>query len=400
MSKEKFETVLDYGSSKLRIGIIDKNFPKNKFFLDQKIIDDSNIDEFNFENYDQKIYKLIKKAEKKSNSYLNDIHLMIDTEFFFCIDIALKKIFNNRLVKSKDIKNLLNILNSLIKNHYPKYKIIHFIVTRIIIDKKEFNNFPNNINCEELIIEVKFICLPSHIVNQLSENFKSNFLSIKKIYCTSYIKSYCIKDYFDKYENKFFFDIGYERSCLVLYCDNKIKLIKFFPLGGNHVTKDISKIFKISMAEAEKIKKNLNSLDITFSNQSDEKNSISITSHLKNILDKNIDSELLKRVVFARIDEIINFIFKDMDYSYLIKNNQSSVLVFTGEGSKILNKNSIFLDDKFNYFNEINFFDENSTLVCDSGYKFITMDKPHEISVVPKKIGKYGFFEKIFNYFK
>ena len=50
MSKEKFETVLDYGSSKLRIGIIDKNFPKNKFFLDQKIVDDSRIDEFNFEN--------------------------------------------------------------------------------------------------------------------------------------------------------------------------------------------------------------------------------------------------------------------------------------------------------------------------------------------------------------
>ena len=76
------------------------------------------------------------------------------------------------------------------------------------------------------------------------------------------------------------------------------------------------------------------------------------------------------------------------------------MLIFTGEGSKILNKNSIFLDEKFNYFNEINFFDENSTLVCDSGYKFITTDKPYEISVVPKKIGKYGFFEKVFNYFK
>ena len=400
MSKEKFETVLDYGSSKLRIGIIDKNFPKNKFFLDQKLIEESSTDEFNFENYDQKIYKLIKKAEKKSNSYLNDINLLIDTENFFCIDIALKKIFNNRLVKSKDIKNLLNVTNSLIKNHYSNYKIIHFIVTRIVIDKKEFNNFPENINCEELIIEVKFICLPTDIVNQLSENFKSNFLSIKKIYCASYIKSYCIKDYFDQYENKFFFDIGYEKSCLVVYCENKIKLVKFFPLGGNHVTKDISKIFKISMIEAEKIKNNLNYSDITFSNQSDEKNSMYVGNHLKNILDKNIDSELLKRVVFARIDEIVNFIFQDIDYSYLIKNGKSSVLVFTGEGSKILNKNSIFLDEKFNYFNEINFFDENSTLVCDSAYKFITMDKPHEISVVPKKIGKYGFFEKIFNYFK
>ena len=154
------------------------------------------------------------------------------------------------------------------------------------------------------------------------------------------------------------------------------------------------------MIEAEKIKKNLNNSNITFSNQSDEKNKMSITNHLKNILDRNIDAELLKRVVFARIDEIINFIFQGIDYSYLIKNSESSVLIFTGEGSKILNKNSIFLDEKFNYFNEINFFDENSTLVCDSGYKFITTEKPNEISVVPKKIGKYGFFEKIFNYFK
>ena len=107
--------------------------------------------------------------------------------------------------------------------------------------------------------------MPNNIVNQLLENFKSNFLSIKKIYCTSYIKSYCIKDYFDRYENKFFFDVGYEKSCLVVYCENKIKLVKFFPLGGNHVTKDIAKIFKISILEAEKIKKNLNNSNITFS---------------------------------------------------------------------------------------------------------------------------------------
>ena len=104
---------------------------------------------------------------------------------------------------------------------------------------------------------------------------------------------------------------------------------------------------------------------------------MSIKNNLKNILDKNIDFELLNKVVFARIDEIINFIFKDTNYSYLIEKNRSSALVFTGEGSKVFIKNSIILDEKFNYFNEINFFDENSTLVCDSGYKFITTDKPY-----------------------
>ena len=400
MSKEKFETVLDYGSSKLRLGIIDKTFPKNKFFLSQELIDDSNNSEFDFDINDQKVNSLIKKAEKKSNCHLNEINLMVDTQRFFSIDIGLKKIFNNRLIKPKDFQNLLNIGNSLIKNNYVNDKIIHFIVTKIVIDNKEFQNFPENIKCEELILEAKFICLPNTLVDQLSEKFKNNFLSIKKFYCTSYVKSFCIKDYFNKYENKFFFDIGYEKSCLVVYFENKIKLIKFFSLGGNHITKDISKIFKVSIVEAEKIKKNLSNSNITFSSQSEEKNIMSIKNNLKNILDKNIDFELLNKVVFARIDEIINFIFKDTNYSYLIEKNRSSALVFTGEGSKVFNKNSIILDEKFNYFNEINFFDENSTLVCESGHKFITMENPHEISVVPKKIGKYGFFEKIFNYFK
>jgi Actin-like ATPase involved in cell division len=234
----------------------------------------------------------------------------------------------------------------------------------------------------------------------LLETFKKNFLSIKKIYCGSYTKSFSLKDYFQNYENKFFFDIGYEKSCLIVYNKNQMKLIKFFPLGGNHITKDISKIFKISILDAEKIKKNLGNLDITFLDGIDEKNNFLIADYLNNILDKKIEVDLLKRVVFSRIDEIINFIFKDIDYSFVLENTEKSILVFTGEGSKILNKNSIVLDEKFNFFSEINFFDENSTIVCDSGHKFISMDRPHEINVVPKKIGKYGFFEKIFHFFK
>ena len=106
------------------------------------------------------------------------------------------------------------------------------------------------------------------------------------------------------------------------------------------------------------------------------------------------------KVIFARIDEIFDLIFKDVDYSYFFKNDKKSILIFIGEGSKILNKNSITLNEKFDYFDEINFFEENTTLVCDSGYKFIQMKNPSEISLVPKKSDKYGFFEKMFNLFK
>ena len=187
---------------------------------------------------------------------------------------------------------------------------------------------------------------------------------------------------------------------MTIYKKNNFKFIKYLDLGGNHITKDISKVFKISIIEAEKIKKKLSNLGITFSNKIDKNYNINDINLLKELSEKNIQINLLIKVIFARIDEIFDLIFKDFDYSYFFKNDKKSILIFIGEGSKILNKNSITLNEKFDYFDEINFFEENTTLVCDSGYKFIQMKNPNEISLVPKKSDKYGFFEKMFNLFK
>jgi len=396
MSKEKFETILDYGSSKLRIGTFEKDYIKNKFFLNEDL--KNNLDK---QNSSQKIHGMIKNLEKKLNTHLNEINLMIDTADFFSVDIGTKKIFDNRLVKSKDIKLLLKSINSLIKNNYPDLKIIHFIITKIVIDKKEHRSFPeDDLNFDELIFEAKFICLSNIYLDKLHKKFKEQFLSIKKIYCSSYIKSFFFKESFENYENKFFLDIGFEKSCLTIYKKNNFKLIKYLNIGGNHITKDISNVFKISIMEAEKIKKNLNKLEINFSDSEIENNNIKDLNFLNNLNHHNIQFDMLKRVVFARIDEIIKLIFKDIDYSIFVENRKKSILVFIGEGSKILNKNSITLNEKFDYFNEINIFDENTTLVCDSGYKFTLMNNPNEINLVPKKSIKYGFFERMFNFFK
>jgi len=70
-----------------------------------------------------------------------------------------------------------------------------------------------------------------------------------------------------------------------------------------------------------------------------------------------------------------------------------------GEGSKILNKNSIYLEEKFDFFKEISFFEENTLLICDSGFKFKTSKNFQEVSFLPKKPKNVGFFEKIFHFF-
>ena len=91
--------------------------------------------------------------------------------------------------------------------------------------------------------------------------------------------------------------------------------------------------------------------------------------------------------------------FKDINLLNLIGNKKNSILIFTGQGSKILNKNSIYLKQEFDYFSEINFFEESTKLICESGLNFINSINDSEVNVIPKKVKKTGFFEKLFHLF-
>ena len=379
MDKERFETFLDYGSSKIRISVFDSEYPSNIFSADEACNNNFKIEKFTLSDSDNKINKLIKNLEKKTNTHLNKINLMFDTPDFVIINIASKRKFEGRLIGSNDMKYLLQELNLLIKNSYSNLKVIHLIVTKIIINREEFFSFPNdNFNCDELILEVMFICLPNFIIEQITEKFKKKFISIKKINCSSYLKSFNYKESFNDYDKKFFLDIGYEKSSLSVYDKNKLILIKFLSLGGNNITKDISKILEITEKESENLKIN----------------------YLKSILEKKPTNKLLREIIFARVDEIINLIFKKINFNDITYKKEKSILVFTGEGSKILDKNSIYLSENFEYFDDINFIEENTSLICDSGRQFNILENPNEINIIAKKQRKFGIFEKIFSLLK
>ena len=225
-----------------------------------------------------------------------------------------------------------------------------------------------------------------------TDSFKKIHISLNKIYCSTYIKSLKYLSFFENYKYKVFLDIGYKKTCLALYENNKLLYFNNIPIGGNHITKDISQVLKIDLLESEKLKRTLHEMDITFSNISENE-----------IGDKNLNKEefkdLLNKIIYARIEEIINMSFKNNFYLNFLKNDEKSILIFTGEGSKILNKNSIYLKEEFNIFNEMNFFEENSEQICSSALKYSNSQNFEEIEIIPKKSKKSGFFEKLFYFF-
>ena len=345
------------------------------------------INNFDIKNSNEIIKDLIKSAEKKIKNHIKDINLMIDTPDMFSIDISIKKNFDGKKYSKNDINSLLNEAKSLVQKNYINKKIVHMIVKKFIFDDQEFFEVPNkDFNYNSLIIELKFICFADQVWKKLQDSFGNNHLNIDNLYCSSYVRSSSYNSLFNDFNKKVILDIGYGKSSITVFEDTRILYFNILPVGGRHITNDISILLKISQIDAEILKKSLNQSEITFENKI-------------NKIKKLESSDLSNQVIFARVDEIIKLNLADEYFNTFFQDKDSCILIFIGEGSKILNKNSIYLEEKFDFFSEISFFEENATLICDSGFSFNYLRKSQEVSFLPKIHKNKGFFEKFFNFF-
>ena len=378
MSNDKLFSILDFGSSKLRLGIF-KNYLNNSKFISE--ID--SLDNFEFKSHNEKqkqnLQDLIIKTEKEINQHMNNINVMFDCPKILFIDFSIKKDMDKIKSDNSVFKNILQEAKQIIEEKNKNYKILHIIISKYILDGIEFDNMPENIIIEEAILELKFILAPNIILDSIKELLKDNHISINNFYNSTYVKTLNYTSYFESFDIKTFIDVGYKKTSLALYKNNKLLFLDFLPIGGDHITKDISKVLKKKYNESEILKKSLIQKEVTFIN--DEQN-----------------HDLLIKIIHARIEEIIDLCFKNITDIESIK-NKKSILIFTGEGSKILSKNSIYLKEKYNIFDDLNFFEENCETICTSAFNYESSNNFSEAIIMPKKERKTGLFESFFYMF-
>ena len=391
MSKDKYSSVIDFGSSELRLGVFNENQSK-LYFNSKKIIQKNNYDE-----YLEKIKLLIRDAESKISTHLENLTVLYDSSDIFTIELSIKKKLEQKITLKDFCSSIVLEAKQLIKNSYPNKKIIHSIVKKYIINDNEFLNIPEKIfKKDSVILEIIFICLPYYQYKNVIEIFKKNNLNILSFFSSSLVKSFKYINYFKN--NKFvsFLDIGLDRTTLILFDQQRLDSLNSIPIGGNHISKDISQIMKLNIDESESLKKSFNKSEIDFSyddESSDENKDI-----VKKIIGKNISIDLLKKVVLARIEEIIKLSLKDINIRKINDKNENLNLVLIGNGSKIFNKNSFQLDNKYN-FKEINFYEENDHEICEAGLIFKEKFKEINKEKFTKYQNKMGFFQRFFNIF-
>ncbi len=380
MNKKNYFNIIDLGSSRVRLSVFDNKL--SNIFSESKNLNFNKDEIDNFNN----IQNLIKKAEKKISSHLDNIILLVDSNKLLNIQLSIQKSTDINTNVGIIYKSILMELNQLIKSNYLEYDIIHTILDSCIIDNVKHDELPKNINkIKNLKINFTIICFPRKNIELLRKNFNKYNIQILSILCTSFTKTL---SYLNKLShNKLsFMDIGWERTSIIIYENYKLKFIDTIPIGGFHITKDISKIFKIDLEEAENIKKSFNKLENEFSYKNEEKlNQISAVE----IFNKNISVDLLKKVILYRVQEII-----DLSLNKLQINLKNTDLFLIGGGSILFKNNSFYLKDK-SEFNSINYYVEQDAEICKSGLTYYLNNSV----MLEKSKKKQGLFEKFFNFF-
>ena len=382
------DTVIDFGSQNLRLGVFDQS---------SKIIYTSNIKISEFlesENLNKSLNKLIRDAEKNLSTHIVDVNVLYDTSEFNFIDISIKKSFDQPTLISKYYKSLVEEAKFIISENNFKDQVIHIVISNMIVDEnRKLETIIEDIKIKSLILDLKFICLKKSLINNLLNKFKENNLNILNIYCSSYVKSIFYKKNIATQNNIIFLDIGYQRTSALFFNNNKFQFFNSVPIGGNNITNDISKILKLDVNYSEylKIKFNKGKNEIPFN-----KNLVNDRNLYQDIVEKNISADLLKQIIEARLNEIIDMTVAQINYFKNINSLEKPIIIFIGGGSKSLpNVNDI---NSKKYFSELIFFDESDTKICDAGINYHRSDDSL-LTKNKKKPIKTGFFEKFFNLF-
>ena len=382
------ETIIDFGSKNLRLEIYNEK-SKNVFSSTETII--NNLEGVSIEN---SLIKLIRNAEKYLSTHIENVIVLYDSAEYYSVDVSIKKVFDQQTKLELVYENLIEEAHFIVSQNYFKDQVIHLKINSITInEKKKLEEINKELKIKSLILEIKFLCLSKKITKKIYDLFKKNNLSISNLYCSTYVKTFYYNQKFKNKNSLIFLDIGFNKTSCIILNNNKFKYFNTIAIGGNTITKDISKILNLDYKYSEELKINLNkNEDQLYLNNSILNN----MNPFKKILNRKNSVQLLKQVIEERVKEIINLsIYSNNPYI-----NTNSIhkfhVIFIGSGSKILSNSFNFNEQKV--LSELIFFDEKDSLICEAGLNYFKSNESSHTQT-KKKYKKLGIFESFFNLF-
>jgi cell division protein FtsA len=345
----------------------------------------------------------ISDAEKKAKIPLKKINVVIEQPDFLCTKFSKHKKINGSKIHKDDIEFLLKEAKKQLVLNDKKHSIIHIFNHNYIVDGKNFAEEPIDVYADSLTHEIAFITIPKNNLKNINQVFINCDIEIERLISRTFTLGVELLNHKELEFGSAILDLGFEKISFGLFKNLALVHSITFPIGVNHLTKDISKVCSLSLDESENIR---NNIDFSFQNNQKlfDKNDYLKNIYFINSNFRKISKNLILNIIKARLDEIFEKLKKELiipgfnltsGIHFLltgggsdISNIEKCFINFFGSNIKILNNNTLEKDKVL----------EKNFASCLGALKIIK--DGWETEAIPeisgKNIEKISFFAKIF----
>lgn len=142
-----------------------------------------------------------------------------------------------------------------IMEHIPNRKILHAIPLSFKVDGQVVLGKPHGMRGTKLEVDSLFITTFEQHLNDLISAIESTGIVVEDIMASPLAASFVMLTKAQKRAGCVLANIGAETVSIVVFENNTPISIKVFPIGSNDITNDIALGLKITLEEAEKIKR-------------------------------------------------------------------------------------------------------------------------------------------------
>jgi len=184
-AKSFFKSFFFIGLDKLSLCVFDGI--ENKIFEKEALIT-KKIKNESLNNFHEKFFgDNILKVEKKVDRFINEINLIIYDLNFVIIQASIKKSGKGDKINKKDLNRMLFDLKQQIKENNPDKSITYMKINKFLLDKKDFSTLDDNFECDDLCLQMDFVCLPNETLEEYSKKLKKYQVRVDRIFSSEYL---------------------------------------------------------------------------------------------------------------------------------------------------------------------------------------------------------------------
>ena len=163
---------------------------KDKVIYKKEITIENSSNNIKLEVFREFLNQNIFNIEKELNEFIDTIHLIIDHDDIFSINLSIKNKIDNLSLNTNTINDLLVEAKNCCKETLINNEVIHFRIEQFLIDNSNYVTLPNKKECKDLSIDLSITCIPKNILKDLEKTLGKYQISMGKIFCHKYLSSF------------------------------------------------------------------------------------------------------------------------------------------------------------------------------------------------------------------